>query len=76
MRSHLEDEADDGGPSLEETGDLEPVLLQRVVPPAQVEAEPALLREIHHPAPQRHHHRSRSREIGTGCQPISPQTPR
>lgn len=74
MRPHLEDEADDGGPSLEETGDLEPVLLQRVVPPAQVEAEPALRREIHHPAPQRHHDRSRSRQIGRGGrQQISPK---
>jgi hypothetical protein len=44
---HLKDEADDGCPGLQESRELEPVLLQHVVPAAQVEAEPALGREIH-----------------------------
>jgi len=46
-RPHLKDEADDGCPGLPESRELEPVLLQHVVAAAQVEAEPALGREIH-----------------------------
>jgi hypothetical protein len=51
---HLEDEADNGSPGLQEAGDLEALLLrQRLVPPAQAEVEAALCWEIHvgsHPA--------------------------
>ena len=66
-RPHLKDEADDGCSGLPESRELEPVLLQHVVAAAQVEAEPALGREIHGtrhpPAPQRHRHASRPRRI-------------
>jgi hypothetical protein len=51
---HLEDEADNGSPGLQEAGHLEALLLrQRLVPAAQAEVESALRWEIHvasHPA--------------------------